>query len=408
MGIEMATLSGITADIRAIEDKSLHLEGGLAALGAHTFCAASSYLKKPVFFLIEQCIQTFWMPVIPGEFGQRSAQVEYTSRGLVLTLMALALLAPPGKWVMGAIVALAGSSALAIGLKLVASFMNTRDFFSMVQDEPKTLSGNSLHIVSANICAFEAGLSWVCGGLRPSGYRLGAIVDSLVNNEPPHVLALQEVWSHTVAMELIEALKKKGYTQFFFSMGMRPHAPGAGLFVASRVKMRDPEFVPFKADTTLDIKRGFFKATIDRGAEEGIPFVTTHLEPSKDDLNPTSADQVQRAAQLDQIQRNMEGKEAILCGDLNMLPQELGSLFGGAFASQNSEEPTCTQNFDRQLKNKPFAEEVRLDYMLATGALAGKFPRSDSIIPLYDPKASRRTSEALSDHQGISTVFTLN
>lgn len=404
---------------------ALHIEGGAGQLGAYTLCRISSILKKPVFFLIEQVIRSSWVPVMPGEFGQRSAAVEYAYRGSVVAVAAAlgaVILASPAVYTLTALAAFGGSGVLAIGLKLAASYLNPSDFFSMAEGELKPLERNKLCVVSANICAFEAGLNWPCGGMRSWKDRLEGIVEAFTQSkdQAPDIIALQEVWSQEVALSLIEELRKKGYKQFFFNIGIRPHAPGSGLFVASRTKISNPEFTPFEDGRVFDMKRGFFKGEVERNSGESITFVTTHLEPSKDDFNPTQADKNERKAQFLQIQNSIEGKKAIICGDLNMGPEELQTLGSGASGQSlfagNTEPPTCAPGFDTQLKGHPESREIRLDYILATTVSREMSERADGIMALYSKKENGNgaenstldTNQALSDHQGITTTFTLS
>ncbi len=403
----------------------MHVEGGAGQLGAYTLCRTSSFLKKPVFFLVEQVIRSFWMPVMPGEFGQRSVSVEYAYRGSVIGVAAAlgaVLLTSPALYTLGALATLGSAGVLAIGLKLAASYLSPSDFFSMVQGEPKPLQGNQLCVVSANICAFEAGLNWTCGGMRPWTDRLEGIVAELIGSkdQAPHIIALQEVWSQEVALALIEELHKQGYSQFFFNIGIRPHAPGSGLFVASRTKINNPEFTPFEYGRVFDMKRGFFKGEVVRSLGESITFVTTHLEPSKDDFNPAEADKTQRAKQLNQIRKSIGDKKAIICGDLNMSPKELHELSSeesrpSLFAGDTT-QPTCAPGFDTMLKGNPLSDEIHLDYILTTASLDETSRRTDGIRALYHKKedsdgaenSTLDTNHALSDHEGISTLFTLS
>lgn len=404
-------------DFTARPKPKLEVSGDFLQQVSYYLQRLGSYLKVPAFFLTEKAIRCF-SPIRPNQFDQGSKLQEYAGRYLVLALLVLAMIPAPGTAAVGAAFTPGAIGAFGLAgcaLKLAARYIDRRDYLHMQVGEPQAFNGDRLNVVSANICAFGAGFSYVCGGLIPFNQRVDRLVTALTQPEAgsksPDVLMLQEVWGQSEAQALIDRLSRLGYCEFYFSIGDGSISPGSALFVASRHKLENPKMQRFDGIGTFDMQRCYFSVELPHSSDEGrkVRLMTTHPAPSKDDLDPKPQDKALRRAQLKQVFKDIKkGERVILAGDFNMMPEELDNVLSQEAShllmkKGDNKSATCTQNLGNIYSNDPEVEDVRLDYMLTQGLDEGDV--QERIISLYknsDKESSVDTQTALSDHHAVS------
>jgi exonuclease III len=413
----------LDSDCSEISQFNAQASGTFSEKASYILQRLGSLLKAPIFYLTEKSIRLFG-PIRPNQFDQGTKKEEYLGRSLVVALLILAMLPAPGAASVGVactLGAIAAAGLLGCTLKLVAHYIDRRDFLHLQVGNPKIFSGDKLSVISANICAFEAGLAYVCGGLVPFRARVDRLVQALTQNEScpkgPDVVILQEVWSQGAASSLIERLSRLGYCEFYFSIGDGCISPGSALFIASRHQLQNPSFKCFEGTRTFDMQRGFFSVELPNQSamNKSIRLITAHPAPSKDDLNPKTEDKELRRAQLKELFRSIHKNErVILAGDFNMTPDELKPLLTEVaqdLAIQPGELKgvTCTQNLSYAYANEPQVKDTRFDYIM-TQAL-DRDGAYEQIIPLYESEDGEdnargvNTQTALSDHHAVALTI---
>ena len=400
----------------------LQVSGTFEQRASYYLQQLGALLKAPAFVLTEKAFRYFG-PVHPNMFDQSSRFQEYAGRSLLVALLILAMIPAPGTVGIGAVCALgsvAGAALLGCTLKLVARWIDRRDFLHLQVGEPLQFAEDQLTVVSANICAIEAGLGYICGGVLPFAQRIDRIVAALTMStgpKKPDVLMLQEVWSLRAAHALANQLSHLGYCEFYFSIGDSGISPGAALFVASRHKLENPQVEHFTGIGAFDMQRCFFSVELPHreGAERKVHLMTAHPAPSADDLEPSQSEKEVRQAQLCQLFKRIGLLDRlVLAGDFNMMPNELKSVLEKqgpeALAVQGDlHKATCTQNLGNTYLSKPLAEDVRLDYIITQNL--SKATAVESLIPLYeeaemvDGERSINTQTALSDHHALKLLI---
>jgi endonuclease/exonuclease/phosphatase family metal-dependent hydrolase len=126
-----------------------------------------------------------------------------------------------------------------------------------VIDEKNT----SFSILNFNVCFLPGKLSLLYGGMLPWKSRIQKIA-AKINQIDADVVCLQEVFEGKSAQMLYEMMKDK-YTHFYINIGPRTFGftegsagLSSGLFIASKIKMENPEYIPFEK-SGIHMKRGF-------------------------------------------------------------------------------------------------------------------------------------------------------
>jgi len=194
----------------------------------------------------------------------------------------------------------------------------------------------------------------------------------------------------------------------------------SGLFIASKLRIDNPEYIPFEK-SGIHVKRGFFNFSLSTDEGEFMHIYTTHLEAFNEFPGPEL-----RKQQLEQILNRMKENilknnkkiGIVLCGDLNIPlksnePAEflLSEHFIDSYNKINSkvtlENRTCLDfsNIIWKAKldlNKYALVPEILDYAVLLkshpelqGFDNGNFSIYTAVIPMNDEK---KPLEALSDH----------
>lgn len=230
--------------------------------------------------------------------------------------------------------------------------------------------GDSFTILSFNICFTPNDMPLVFGGMTRWEERLDSVTD-LICDSQADIVCLQEVFDTSAHEALYEKLKNE-YSHFYTNIGPWSFEGSFstlgfenGLFVASKYPISDPQFIPFEKDNS-HIHRGVFSFQINSKDAQPLGRVfTTHLEPF-------CSGKKLREQEIKQIITQMQSKQdnqipLILCGDLNMLPDESKEWIDRYFIDdfQNKEPTHCDFTLTRwNHPEKPTLNPNQLDYTL--------------------------------------------
>lgn len=223
-----------------------------------------------------------------------------------------------------------------------------------------SLQGREIKIISINTC-FQYPYSPCTGGVVSPFERVAhcaSRIEALVNavaDENPDVLMGQEFESLSAQDESIRLLKEKGFQYFLRDFGSTdPIRNRSGLFVASKVRLENIQFVLFPTEDKAGLLSkmsglGALAFTVKDGNGRDIRLVNTHLNYGG------SENQWARSAQLTKhVMPLLQGHNAALFGDLNFdtasVPKKESGLAG--FVNALEGQVTCTDEGKHILRGK--------------------------------------------------------
>lgn len=196
----------------------------------------------------------------------------------------------------------------------------------------KKLEEKKFTFLSWNVCFVSGGYSISDGGVTPWEYRIGKVTDK-VKERDADVVCLYEVFDNLAAFRVFEDLKDQ-YSHFYFNVGPKSFGPSSGIFVASKYKMANPEFIAYPKDMlvgrTKNSEKGVFSFDLQNDAHSFARIFTTHLQHSEEPMYPTEEEVIARKDAIELILGKMDqnhGKATILAGDLNLDDEEFQSSF---------------------------------------------------------------------------------
>jgi endonuclease/exonuclease/phosphatase family metal-dependent hydrolase len=263
-----------------------------------------------------------------------------------------------------------------------------------------------------NICFIGGGYPLRKGGVLPWKQRIDELVRRIEENDSD-VICLNEVYDANSAYKLYNKLKHR-YAHFYINIGSHYFGSKSGLFVASKYRVLDPNYVPFDPATLVHYKlinKGFFSFKI--ANSESVPFgkiYTSHLQHSEDDTDPSAEEMHGRRLQLDALFADMQRDRdksypTLLTGDLNIGGKEFeDSILSHHFEKATSRSPirgTCRRDLAISRlwgKEAPadLTEEVDIDHTLVLKPK--KADVSVTYVPAY--RLDEHPLLALSDHHG--------
>lgn len=187
--------------------------------------------------------------------------------------------------------------------------------------------GQTISLLSFNVCMYESGFPMLLGGVMPASHRIDRLA-ALVHNSNAEMVVLQEL-SLGPSEQLIERIKHQ-YPHFYTNIGgptawIQHRMVGPELFIASKAPIvSEPRFVPYLQGKH---KLGFFCLETPACWVINAHFPEDHLD-----------------AVLEQVVREINtlkkqtGKPCILAGDLNYhkkIPEKY-------FFDPKGDAPTCT------------------------------------------------------------------
>jgi len=280
-----------------------------------------------------------------------------------------------------------------------------------------------LSFFQLNCCLPSGGFAQWFGGLTlPNKQRVLQIAEK-IRESAPDIVCLQEVSDLNDAFSLYQELSKE-YGEFYFNMGPTPlvFQNNSGLFVASKVSIDRPELHSFSGIEGIEgaVNKCFFLFSTEKAN-----FITTHLSPSKNDLNPTAAKITTRAKEQERIllaasQRSSEtSKPTYISGDFNInwgtpeyresrLFKECVDQYNRQRLEVSDQEATAEteyliqRNWHHEKDAKP--QRLIIDYFISFSSPEERTPsiRTSKIstFDINDPK------HALSDHAALLTDIT--
>jgi len=201
------------------------------------------------------------------------------------------------------------------------------DRLQFEEGEAPSVSGD-FSVLFLNVCLQGGPFSALTGGVsslhedfdkcQPS--RISAIADFVQSIEGgPDILCFSEVHDLAAMDELKIKLKEKGYTFFITDIPTHPVCNNSGLFVASKVKISNPQFAAYPLKDRSNVHLGAQQGCIifdleDESAQKVITLASTHLNYGERDIDHES-----RKRQLhDHIFENLSQEDiSLLGGDLN-------------------------------------------------------------------------------------------
>lgn len=193
------------------------------------------------------------------------------------------------------------------------------------KEEP-SLFNRKFTVFCNNICGMPGGLSMIFGGVPPLHSRISRIVEKILASNADIVL-LQEVHDEDGAYELYERLKDK-YSDFYLNIGIQTTTLNSGLFACIKGKTVNPSFSSFQdiPGSQQSVNKGCFNFTIGSKEAPIAHIFHAHLQPSPDDMNPTSSEKKTRELELQHILGKMYsipnrsfGAPIVLAGDMNII-----------------------------------------------------------------------------------------
>ena len=267
---------------------------------------------------------------------------------------------------------------------------------SLVQDK-EPIEGHNIEVLSWNVCFLPLATANWEKEVKPWTERLDQVAETILEADAD-LVTLQEVYDSQAAQELTSRLKEK-YSHIYYNIGPKTLGTGSGLFVASKFPLKNTRFTQHKnKKNDIDsffVNKGFFDFEIYAGENKIAHVFVTHLQHSKDDLNPLKIDQDIREQQLNDIFAEMKKEDVpvLLVGDFNMPLKEYKALktqakFQNFLIKKSKKTP---KTFKGILNGKKVA--LTLDYAL----LGAK----DSSVFLY----TQVLPSAQSDHMPLKTTL---
>ena len=310
------------------------------------------------------------------------------------------------------------TAPLALVLKKIAIKYRTKPFTykqgsqSIVKKDIQT----QITLLWWNICAIRGGYNYTDGGVAPWRDRIKPIINEILNQNAD-VICLGEVFNPLVDKNLYEGLKNT-YKYFYLNIGPKTIGVSSGLFVASKIALSNPNFVPFSKEILIGSakfsEKGYFSFTV--GGTFRV--IATHLQHSAVFQKPTVQEKYCRAEQMNLIfeeigdfdlDLDLDSKEAsltllnratILTGDFNMPLKEMANYT--FFNRTSGAVDEITWGGEAVFVEEP-SDSQTLDYTLAIDDSA------TVVTEVIDVGFNRQVynKDALSDHNILKSTITL-
>jgi hypothetical protein len=269
-------------------------------------------------------------------------------------------------------------------------------------------------VLNWNVCFFPSSLSLLFGGVLPWEDRIEGVANQIIESKAD-IVCLQEMFSAQAGEKLYRLLEKE-YAYFYINIGLKPFGfnsdeigLSSGLFVASKVEVKNPQFIPFQKTPTI---RGYGLFSIDISPIGNL--ITTHLNPGSDPVDlEYRKEQIQEI--LTFIETEKKSHSTFLCGDLNI---ERNSSEYKEVIEPKFNDPyfgkgwTCLelrnywwkagQNVEK-FKALGFSYES-IDYFICPKGKKNRCSVTTNLIQVNDPM---HPEKALSDHQAMFSTLKL-
>lgn len=283
--------------------------------------------------------------------------------------------------------------------------------YTSLKGKQSPTNNKAITVLNWNVCFFPSNLSLFFGGVLPWQDRIEKVAETIQKSNAD-LVCLQEVFLRDAALSLYDHLKDD-YAYFYINIGCKPFGfnpdllgLSSGLFVASKYKLENPEYIPFKT-ASRSHGYGFFLANLPKGKT----IISTHLTPGIE-----ASDQTIRQSQIDQIlsfATKSKKPSIFLCGDLNIefTSPEYKNLISPNFINYYIGTGwTCLELRDFWWKAKQNVENFlslkipteTIDYFLRIKTTPTPLTVTTEIIEVNNP---REPQNALSDHQALLSTI---
>lgn len=293
-----------------------------------------------------------------------------------------------------------------IGLRALGSYFQTAPFIHVQEDGGKT-DANSFSLFSWNVCCVGAGYPITDGGVVPWADRIDAIIHKIAEKNAD-VNCLYELFDANAAFLLCEKLKEHGYSHFYLNIGPQATGVSSGILIASKYKMKNPEFCPFSQDMLIGrtkyAAKGVFSFDLEGDGGLFARIYSTHLQHSEEPEFPTSDEIEARRRQMELIVEKINGVRdrcIVLTGDLNLDDREYASSLWHKQFQKGDDFVGKTwggDGFCARLMDKRVSGPLNLDHTMILKGSARSI-RTTLIETGFDPEIYQEG--ALSDHAGL-------
>lgn len=271
----------------------------------------------------------------------------------------------------------------------------------------------SFSLLSWNICCVAGGYPVSDGGVLPWSDRIDALAEKIIETDAD-VTCLYETFDLQAAARLSDELKAAGYSHIYYNIGPKAMGPPSGIFVASKYRIANPEFISFPQELligrTKHASKGIFTFDL---VSNGAAFATvaaTHLQHSEQPEFPTSEEIQARAAQMEMLVERIKGvqtRAVLVVGDLNLDDQEFSSSAWSPLFEKNdqfSEKTWGGDAFCARLTGKEISGPLNLDHSMS---LKGSVRSLETSLIDTGFDAEILSQGALTDHRGLLTQIHL-
>ncbi|HSX13100.1 MAG TPA: endonuclease/exonuclease/phosphatase family protein [Chlamydiales bacterium] len=306
------------------------------------------WVTKPMWWTTEQVLRIV-MPIIPGKYDQctdKTDEIIYRILKGFIAIPSITVTIPLGF-----------ASCIP---RFIGTCLQKEDFVHLkgnIEVSPSFLK-KKFTVLSMNICGMPGGLSLIFGGVPPLNSRISRIVERILAANADVVL-LQEVHDEDGAYELYDRLKNK-YSDFYLNIGTQATTLNSGLFACIKSKTVNPSFSSFKEieGSHRSVNKGCFNFTIGSKEAPIAHIFHAHLQPSPDDMNPTSSEKKTRQLELQHILRKMHSipnrmfdAPIVLAGDMNI-----------AYGSEEYNDSILSNHFITSYDESGFQETCAISF----------------------------------------------
>jgi endonuclease/exonuclease/phosphatase family metal-dependent hydrolase len=357
---------------------------------------AASYLTDPVCKGRELCQRTRVVDALnpTADFLSNLARKVYLCIGMIGWISLAVVTTLPG-----------------IALRALGSYLQKNPFISITGEAPaKALPPDHVFsLLSWNICGVTAGYSISDGGVLPWAFRIDEIIDKIIEKDAD-VNCLYEVFDVQTATAVCKRLKQSGYHDFYFHIGPKIIGVSSGILIASKYKIKNPEFTQFPQDSlvgrTKYAAKGVFAFDLASQDENFAKIFSTHLQHSEEPQFPTPEEIEARKKQMQIIVDKVNvvrDRCIVVTGDLNLDDDEYRTSSWQACFQKGDrygpQDKTWGGNeFIAKMDGQRSSSPLNLDH---TMIVAGTARAINTTLVNTGFDAKRFQEKALSDHAGL-------
>ncbi len=264
-------------------------------------------------------------------------------------------------------------------------------------------------LLSWNICCVAGGYPVSDGGVSPWVDRIDAVARKIIETDAD-VNCLYETFDLQAAAKLSDELKAAGYSHIYYNIGPKAMGPPSGIFVASKYRISNPDFISFPQELligrTKHASKGIFTFDLVSNGSVFATISATHLQHSEKPEFPTAEEIQARASQMEMLVEKVQtitDRAVLVVGDLNLDDQEFHSSDWSPSFEKNDQFTEKTWGGDAfcaRLTGKEVSGPLNLDHSMS---LKGSVLSIETKLIDTGFDAESFSEEALTDHRGLLT-----